>query len=150
VDTRATADDPLARASRDQTIAAVRENGVRPVVETMPAKLLSPESVGRPDLLERVQRMIGRQKPETIEADLVAMRERPDSTPFLQEITVPTLIVVGSEDVLTPPADSQAMAEAIPGARLVTGPGAGHLAPMERPRAVAEALGEFFSSALGA
>jgi pimeloyl-ACP methyl ester carboxylesterase len=108
VDTRATADDPLARASRDQTIAAVRENGVRPVVETMPAKLLSPESVGRPDLLERVQRMIGRQKPETIEADLVAMRERPDSTPFLQEITVPTLIVGVTEDVLTPPAQSQA------------------------------------------
>lgn len=150
VDTRASADDPLARANRDETIAAVRENGVRPVVETMPAKLLSPESVGRPDLLERVQRMIARQKPETVEADLVAMRERPDSTPFLGEIAVPTLVVVGSEDVLTPPADSQAMAGAIPGARLVTVPGAGHLTPMERPRAVAEALDEFFSSALGA
>lgn len=150
VDTRASADDPLARAKRDETIAAVRENGVRPVVETMPAKLLSPESVGRPDLLERVQRMIARQKPETVEADLVAMRERPDSTSFLPEIAVPTLVVVGSEDVLTPPADSQAMAVAIPGARLVTVPGAGHLTPMERPRAVAEALGEFFSSALGA
>lgn len=148
VDTRASADDPLARAKRDETIAAVRENGVRPVVETMPAKLLSPESAGRPDLLERVQRMISRQKPETVEADLVAMRERPDSTSFLGEITVPTLVVVGSEDVLTPPADSEAMAGAIPGARLVTVPGAGHLTPMERPRAVAEALGEFFSATL--
>jgi 3-oxoadipate enol-lactonase len=148
VDTRASADDPLARAKRDETIAAVRENGVRPVVETMPAKLLSSESVGRPDLLERVQRMISRQKPETVEADLVAMRERPDSTSFLPEITVPTIVIVGEQDVLTPPADSQAMAGAIPGARLVTVPGAGHLTPMERPRAVAEALGEFFSATL--
>jgi pimeloyl-ACP methyl ester carboxylesterase len=114
----------------------------------MPAKLLSSESVGRPDLLERVQRMISRQKPETVEADLVAMRERPDSTSFLPEITVPTIVIVGEQDVLTPPADSEAMAGAIPGARLVTVPGAGHLTPMERPRAVAEALGEFFSATL--
>ncbi|HEU5249275.1 MAG TPA: alpha/beta fold hydrolase, partial [Thermoanaerobaculia bacterium] len=59
-----------------------------------------------------------------------------------------TLVVVGEQDALAPPADSEAMAAAIPGARLVRVPGAGHLAPMERPKAVAEALGEFFSSSL--
>jgi pimeloyl-ACP methyl ester carboxylesterase len=148
VDTRATADDPLARGKRDETVSAVRENGMRPVVESMPARLLSPESFGRPDLLERVQRMIARQKPETMIADLTAMRDRPDSTPLLSEIRVPVLVVVGEQDVLTPPADSQAMAAAIPEARLVTVPGAGHLAPMERPKAVAEAFAEFFTVAL--
>ena len=148
VDTRASADDEAGKAKRDETIAAVRANGVRPVVEAMPSKLLSPESLGRPDLVERVQRMISRQKPETVEADLTAMRDRPDSTEFLREIAVPTLVVVGSQDVLTPPADSERMSAAIPGARLVTVPGAGHLTPMERPKAVAEALSEFFSSAL--
>lgn len=148
VDTRATADDPLARGKREETIAAVRANGVQPVVETMPAKLLSPESLGRPDLLERVKRMISRQKPETVEADLVAMRDRPDSSAFLPEIALPTLVVVGEQDVLTPPADSEAMAAAIPGARLVRVPGAAHLSPMERPKAVAEALSEFFSASL--
>jgi 3-oxoadipate enol-lactonase len=148
VDTRASADDPAGKSKRDETIAAVRETGVRPVVESMPAKLLSPESLGRPDLLERVERMISRQKPETVEADLTAMRDRPDSTAFLQEISVPTLVVVGGQDVLTPPADSEKMASAIPGARLVALAGAGHLTPMERPKAVAEALGDFFSTAL--
>jgi pimeloyl-ACP methyl ester carboxylesterase len=49
---------------------------------------------------------------------------------------------------LTPPADSEAMAAAIPGARLVTIPGAGHLTPMERPKAVSQALLEFFGAAL--
>jgi pimeloyl-ACP methyl ester carboxylesterase len=148
VDTRASADDELGRGKRDETIAAVRANGVRPVVESMPAKLLSPGSLGRPDLLERVQRMIARQKPETVIADLAAMRDRPDSTGFLLEIAIPTLVVVGEEDALTPPADSETMAAAIPGARLVKVAGAGHLSPMERPKAVAEALSDFFSSTL--
>jgi pimeloyl-ACP methyl ester carboxylesterase len=148
VDTRASADDEGGRAKRDETIAAVRADGVRPVVESMPAKLLSPASLARPDLLERVQRMISRQKPETVVADLTAMRDRPDSTGFLREIAIPTLVVVGEEDVLTPPADSEAMAAAIESARLLRVPGAGHLTPMERPKAVADALGEFFSSAL--
>jgi pimeloyl-ACP methyl ester carboxylesterase len=148
VDTRASADDEAGRTKRDETIAAVRANGVAPVLEAMPGKLLSPESLARPDLLERVQRIISRQKPETVEADLSAMRDRPDSTGFLHEISIPTLVVVGERDALTPPADSEAIAAAIPGARLVTIAGAGHLTPMERPKAVAGALAEFFASSL--
>jgi pimeloyl-ACP methyl ester carboxylesterase len=148
VDSRAGADDDAGRAKRDETIAGVRANGLAPVLEAMPAKLLSPEGLGRADLLERVQRIISRQKPETVEADLAAMRDRPDSTGFLPEIGIPALVVVGDRDVLTPPADSEAMAAAIPGAKLVTIPGAGHLAPMERPKAVSGALAEFFSAAL--
>jgi pimeloyl-ACP methyl ester carboxylesterase len=148
VDSRPAADDDAGKAKRDETIAAVRANGLAPVLEGMPAKLLSPEGFARADLLERVQRIISRQKPETVEADLAAMRDRPDSTGFLREISIPALVVVGDRDVLTPPADSEAMAAAIPGAKLVTVPGAGHLAPMERPKAVAGALAEFFSAAL--
>ena len=148
VDTRASADDEAGRAKRDETIAAVRAGGLAPVLEAMPAKLLSPESFARADLLERVQRIISRQKPETVEADLAAMRDRADSTGMLGKISIPTLVVVGERDVLTPPADSEAMAAAIPGARLVTVPGAGHLTPMERPKAVAQPLAEFFANAL--
>jgi pimeloyl-ACP methyl ester carboxylesterase len=148
VDTRASADDEAGKAKRDETIAAVRANGVAPLVESMPAKLLSPESLGRADLVERVRRIISRQRPETVEADLVAMRDRPDSTPFLREIALPTIVLVGDRDVLTPPADSEAMAAAIPDARLTVVPGAGHLTPMERPKAVAQSLAELFSAAL--
>jgi pimeloyl-ACP methyl ester carboxylesterase len=148
VDTRASADDEAGREKRDETITAVRGNGLAPVLESMPARLLSPESLVRKDLVERVQRIISRQKPETIEADLVAMRDRPDSSDFLRQISIPTLVLVGERDLLTPPADSEAMAAAIPAARLVTIPGAGHLAPMERPKAVSQALGDFFAAAL--
>lgn len=148
VDTRASADDGAEKAKRDETIEAVRANGVASLVESMPAKLLSPESLGRADLVERVRRIISRQKPETVEADLAAMRGRPDSNESLGEISIPTLVVVGERDVLTPPADSDAMVAAIPNARLAVIPGAGHLTPMERPKAVAEALGSFFEALL--
>jgi 3-oxoadipate enol-lactonase len=150
VDTRASADDDAGRARRDETIESVRANGVAPLVDSMPGKLLAPEFLTRGDLRERVQRIISRQHPETVEADLAAMRDRSDRTALLPGLSIPTLVVVGDRDALTPPADSEAMAAAIPGARLVTIPGAGHLTPMERPKAVSEALGEFFSATLGA
>jgi pimeloyl-ACP methyl ester carboxylesterase len=148
VDTRATADDEAGRGKRDEAIATVRSGGVAPIAETMVPKLLSADSLSNRDLVERLRRIISRQKPATVEGDLMAMRDRPDSRDFLAQIAVPTLVLVGEADVLTPPSDSQAMSAAIPGAKLVTVPGAGHLTPMERPGAVAAALGEFFGAAL--
>jgi len=148
VDTRAQPDDEAGRAKRDEAIATVRSGGVTPIADAMVSKLLSPAGAGNRDLVERVRRIMLRQKPETVEGDLTAMRDRADARPALAGIGIPTLVVVGTEDALTPPADSEAMAAAIPGARLTTIPGAGHLAPMERPGAVAAALSEFFGGVL--
>ncbi len=148
VDTRASADDAPGRAGRDEAIATVRAAGVGPIAEAMLPKLLSPASLQDAGLVERVKRIMLRQKPETVAADLAAMRDRADSRELLGSIGIPTLVLVGEADALTPPADSRAMADAIPGARLVVIPGAGHLAPMERPGAVAAALGDFFTAAL--
>ncbi len=149
VDTRASADDEAGRGKRDEAIATVRSGGVAPIAEAMVPKLLSADSLSNRDLVERLRRIISRQKPATVEGDLTAMRDRPDSRDSLAQISIPTLVLVGEADALTPPADSQAMAAAIPGSKLVTVPGAGHLTPMERPGAVASALGEFFGAALG-
>jgi len=150
VDTRASGDDEGGRAKRDEAIATVRASGVGPIAEAMRPRLLSPRSLSNRDLVERVDRIMQRQKPETVEGDLTAMRDRPDTRDRLREIAIPTLVIVGEEDALTPPADSEAMAAKIPGARLVRIAGAGHLTPMERPGAVAVALGDFFAAALGA
>jgi pimeloyl-ACP methyl ester carboxylesterase len=62
------------------------------------------------------------------------MRDRPDSTPDLASIGVPTLVLHGDEDQLVPPDTARAMAAAIPGAQFSAVPGAGHLAPLENPR----------------
>jgi pimeloyl-ACP methyl ester carboxylesterase len=148
VDTRAEADDDEGRKRRDEAIATVREAGVAKIADAMVPKLLSEASLGNRDLVDRLRRILLRQKPETVEADLSAMRDRKDSTDLLARISIPALVLVGENDALTPPALSEKMAAAIPGARLVRIPGAGHLAPMERPGAVAAALGDFFTAAL--
>jgi pimeloyl-ACP methyl ester carboxylesterase len=146
VDTRATADDDAGRASRAASIAAVRSGGAAAIVDGVVGKLLSPASLQNSNLVERLRRIVLRQTPETLESDLTAMRDRPDSTPLLCRIAAPTIVIAGEQDALTPPAECEAMAAAIPGARYVPIPAAGHLAPMERPGAVAAALAEGFAS----
>jgi pimeloyl-ACP methyl ester carboxylesterase len=74
-----------------------------------------------------------------------AMIARADSTPLLPAIDVPTLIICGEEDVLTPPKESRAMHAAIPGSRLEIIPGAGHVSNIERPAAVNQVLAEFLA-----
>ena len=73
------------------------------------------------------------------------MMNRSDATSVLATIDVPTLIVVGEEDVLTPPKESRAMHSAIPGSRLEIIPGAGHVSNVERPAAVNQVLTEFLA-----
>ena len=83
--------------------------------------------------------------PQAIADALHGLAARADSGPTLAEVRVPTLVLVGAEDVLTPPAESQAMAAAIPGARLEIVPRAGHLANLERPDAVNAAFAAFLA-----
>jgi pimeloyl-ACP methyl ester carboxylesterase len=150
VDTRASADDAAGKAKRDEAIETVRSSGVPAIAEAMVPRLLAPAALSNADLVERLKRIMLRQKAETVAADLAAMRDRPDSREILAGIAIPTLVVVGDVDALTPPADSHAMVAAIAGARLVTVPASGHLTPMERPGAVAAALGDFFAASLPA
>ena len=148
VDTRAGADDEAGKAARQAAIEAVRSGGTAAIVDAMMEKLLSPAGRANEGLVERLRRIILRQKPEALESDLAAMRDRPDSTGFLASIPVPTLVLTGDADVITPPAEGEKMAGAIPGARFVLVPGSGHMAPMERPGFVASALAGHFAASL--
>ena len=82
---------------------------------------------------------------ESIAGALRVMMTRPDSTPLLATIHVPTLIVVGEEDTVTPPTLSREMHQAISGSRLVTIPKAGHLSNLEQPDAFNSALTQFLT-----
>ena len=74
------------------------------------------------------------------------MAERSDSTPTLSTIAVPTLVVFGAEDVITPAeTEGRSLAAAIHGARLVVIPNAGHLSNLEQPEAFNAAVREFLS-----
>jgi 3-oxoadipate enol-lactonase len=100
----------------------------------------------QPDTYDAVHRLIAQAKADAIVGALEAMMSRPDSTPLLATITVPTLIVVGEEDALTPVAESRAMHAHIPGSRLEIIAHAGHLANLERPAAFNHLLTEFLGA----
>jgi len=148
MDTRAEADSAEGRRGRDAAAADGRERGAEAIAEAMLPRILgSTTRSGASLTVERVRAMMASTPVAGIVGALTAMRDRPDSTPLLPTLAgLPTLVMVGEEDVLTPPASARAMAEAIPGARLVMVPGAGHLSPVERPVETTRALLEFLRS----
>jgi pimeloyl-ACP methyl ester carboxylesterase len=146
-DTRAAADDAGARRARDEMIELARTTGSEAVAERMLPRVLSPRTLsGRPDVVREVRSMMEGWSGAAMIGALRAMRDRPDATSLLGHIRVPTLVMVGDDDAVTPPSEARRIAEAVPGARLVTLPEAGHLSPLEQPRASTEALALFFES----
>jgi 3-oxoadipate enol-lactonase len=145
MDTRAEADSPDGRRGRDAASAMAKEKGPAAIAEVMLPRLLARETLASaPEVAERVRALIAALPVAGIVGALAAMRDRPDSTPLLPTLAdVPTLAVVGEADEFTPPDQVRRMTEAIPGARLVVIPGAGHLPSVERPAATTRALEEF-------
>ena len=143
-DTRSAADAPDARSDRLRMAEGIAEWGTRSIAAAMTAKIFSPVTQQhQPELVAQVRETIAATDPRTIAAAQRGMAERPDMTAVLGEINVPTLVVVGRDDALSPPAEMRAIAEAIPGAEFVEVSEAGHLAPMENAPAVNEAIRRF-------
>ncbi len=146
-DTRAEPDDAAGKANRDKMIAFAGEHSAQDVIDQMLPKLLGGETLsGRPAVVADVRRIAGAQSTAGIIAALQALRDRPDAGPSLGKIDVPTLVIVGADDALTPPAMSQRLAGQIAEAGLVTIPGAGHLSNLERPDEFTDAVRQFLLS----
>ncbi|MCA1683005.1 MAG: alpha/beta hydrolase [Actinobacteria bacterium] len=145
-DTRAGADTPEVAERRTAQEAQVAERGTAELVEPMLASLLSDETrAERPEVVDRARSLMAANPPAGVIAALEAMKGRPDATAELATIGVPTLVVVGEHDEPSPPAEAEAMAAAIPGARLEVIPGAGHLSNLERPEVFTAALETFLA-----
>ena len=99
-------------------------------------------------MADAVRRMIEANGADGIAAALGAMRDREDATSLLPDINRPALIMVGSEDTLTPAADAEAMQQRMERSRLVVLPQAGHLSNLETPDAFSQALADFLTSNL--
>ena len=134
-DTRATPDAPAAAANRHRIADAVLAAGHTGLLasEVVPNLLGDTTRWQRPDLYETVADQARRYAPEAVAWTERAMAARADSTDLLAAITVPTLVVVGEQDVITPPEEVEAMAAAVPGAVVRLFPAAGHLTPLEAP-----------------
>jgi pimeloyl-ACP methyl ester carboxylesterase len=142
--TRAGADSDEGKVNRDKAAGMVIAEGVAAIAESMLPKLLAPDNlVEQEDLVEFLGEMMLANSEDGIVGALTAMRDRPDSTPLLAEIDVPTLIIHGEEDQLIPVAEAQATQGAIPGAELVIIPAAGHLPNLEQPDVFNDAVRGF-------
>lgn len=147
-DTKAGPDSDSARRDRHDLAVKVRFDGPRAAADVLTPKLVGETTLKeRPELISRIRRIILANSPAGIAAALEALASRPDSAPSLAAIRAPTLVVCGSEDVLTPLAESEALHRAIPESRLEVIPRAGHLSNLENPPAFNTALSQFLESA---
>lgn len=149
-DTRAQADTPEARAGRTAMIRTAETQGHGPIADAMLPKLLGKTAhETRPELVQQVRAMIHSVPIPAIVSDLQAMAARPDSTDLLPTIRVPTLIIVGDEDVPSPPADAREMADRLPQPQLAVLTHAGHLSNLEQPEAFNQAMKDFLGTLKG-
>ncbi len=137
-DTRAGADTPEGAQGRETFAVQAIEKGLPWVAEQLLPKLLGPRAT--PEVVAAARAWIDAGTPAGVAAAQRGMAARPDSTSTLAEIRCPTLVLVGTEDVLTPPAESRKMAAAIPGSRRVELEGVGHLSNLESPEPFDRAL----------
>jgi pimeloyl-ACP methyl ester carboxylesterase len=138
IDTRAGADAPQAREGREETIRILGEDGFDAFWELQKPKLFAPTTP--PDVVARARAMSAEQPITNLVATLRALAARLDSHETASTIDVPSLVIVGEEDVLTPPAEACELAGHLPSGKLVEIPGAGHLTPLEKPDEVNEEL----------
>lgn len=144
LDTTARPDTPERTAERAATARMAAAPGAfRGITDRLLASFVHPSRLDDPDLTGRIGAMTRRLGRE------VFLRQnamtRPDGVAALSRLACPVLVLCGEQDAITPQAGHRALAAAIPGARLVVVPDCGHMAPMERPQAVTQALGEWLA-----
>ena len=143
-DTRSGVDSPEGTTGRRRMLDLVARDGAKAVADELIPKLLGRTSVQeRPDVVAALRRMIESQSADAISAATRAMMARADSGSLLPSLRMPTLILVGEEDTLTPPSESESMHQAIAGSTLIRIPEAGHMSNLEAPAAFNAAVSDF-------
>jgi pimeloyl-ACP methyl ester carboxylesterase len=146
-DTKSEPDDDAGKQNRDKMIALVKEQGPAAVLEQMFPKLLSEQTrASRPDVVETVRTIASRQTVDGIANALVALRDRPDAGPGLDNISAPTLVIVGEHDMVTPQVAAESIGARIWGSKVERIPNAGHLSSLENPEAFNTAVLEFLAN----
>lgn len=145
-DTRAQGETEEGKQNRREQAEKVLRDGMEGIADALLPKLLAAETVARrPDIVKRVRDMMVSTNPEGAAAVVLGMARRMDQTSLLSRIIAPTLILVGSEDAITPVADAELMHREIGGSRLQVIAGAGHVSNIEKPDEFNSAMTEFLS-----
>jgi pimeloyl-ACP methyl ester carboxylesterase len=143
-DTRAAADSEEARKNRFATAQKVLKEGSHVVAEGMLPKLFADSTTAeQPEVVEQTRQVIEATAPASVAAALHAMAGRIDATSILPGIKLPTLVLCGEHDALTPATEMHQVAGAMPAAQYIEIADAGHMAPLEKPAPVNAAIRQF-------
>ena len=144
LDTRHQGDSEQAAQGREQLAQTVERDGIAGLADSLPARMLTAATVSnRPEIVAKARDMILTASPQGVAGAARGMAVRADQTSLLANINVKTLVLVGEEDGITPPADAEQMATTIPDAKLVQLAGAAHLSNMEAAHEFSEAIHDF-------
>src|SRR5450631_2162009 len=131
--------------SRGHLLRVAYEHGMSALAAEWLPPMMAPAPARTAELMPRLTAMIERSTPDSYAGQINALLNRPDALSVLPTIDVPTLLLSGSEDTWSPVSQHEAMRRRIPHATLFEIHGAGHMAPFERPEAVAVALREWLT-----
>ncbi len=146
VATQPVGDSEASRTARYETAEFVQREGSKPLAERLIPRLLGKTTLEtKPDVIEKVRGLIASNSPEGIAAACYGLGSRRDSSPVLEQIRVPTLIVAGEEDVIIPKAQADTLHQKIALSRLVLINQSGHLVNLEQPGPLHEAVSDFLS-----
>jgi pimeloyl-ACP methyl ester carboxylesterase len=148
-DTKAEADDDAARIKRAGAISTIDKDGL----ETFTSSFIpmtfgdnAPQQI--PESYNAILEQATNESPVGVKGCLLAMAARTDTSAILGNIDVPTLLLVGEDDTLTPPSVMKEMHEKIAGSDMVTIPEVGHMSPVENPESVTQSIQEFLTKSI--
>lgn len=145
-DTRSEADNNEGKVKRALQAKSIKTDGVQQFAETFLKSVFYEKTFQtKPDVIVSIRKIIEKASPISVAGTLIALAARTDCTPSLYTITVPTLILVGQYDSLTPPSAAYSMKEKIPQAQLYIIPDAAHVSNLENPEEFNRRLIEFLN-----
>jgi pimeloyl-ACP methyl ester carboxylesterase len=143
-DTSASAETEDGKRARNEMADRLLREGMGPYAEDVLPRMIAPANIeAHPEVARHVLGMMLKTSPVGAAAALRGRAERPDYVEMLSRVEVPTLVVVGRGDGLTPIADAQLLHDRVPGSTLVIIEGAAHMPNLERPAEFNAALAEF-------
>ena len=148
MDTRAEADPNPVKLKRAGTVKFIRENGADPFLKMFIPDMCSESTRRNQSLMDFLFSIAAENTAEGLSSQVIALQGRMDSEALLSKIGVPTLVLAGAQDLITPKEGMKLMSDKIPGSEFHIIENAGHLSPIERPDIVnpilEKFLGKFF------
>lgn len=147
-DTKSEADTNEAKLKRAEGVKKINTEGLEAFVKGSVPNTFTSDSIKSSSIYQEILNRSLRSNPLGVKGSLLAMAGRTDTTAYLSQIKIPTLVVCGEDDKLSPPASMKEMANKIKGSEYVLVPNAAHMSPVENPNLVNKVIIDFIQKNL--